>query len=440
MALNPTMAAYFGLVTTIVFVSGTTPAIPQPQAVRVFAEAHTLCGADAGKLWGVSLCVPLMLVDPATHQAVTDVAAQGATRDGGIFRLTLPPAAPISDTPTQYGGRDFAEVIWPPYGSADMQAVTLMHESFHVVQPRLGFKGYPGTSGINAVAALDTQPGRVWLRGELHALRVALQVHGPGRTNALRDALALRLYRHALLRDTAEPEREQDIIEGLAESTGIDAGLPPNRRVAYAIYDVGFVEAQPSYARSFPYATGPAYSELLDAARPAWRRSMTSASDLAQTAMAAYELQVAAPSATEARAIIDGYGGAAIESEEAARAVRKAALTKQYTHDLVEGGTLTLPMTGMHITFNPRDIETFDPYGSVYHTLTVTAPWGRMTVTGGDAMITKDFRFLTVAAPRQITGITLRGKGWQLDLSSGYGVAPDSHKRGSYVVQALGKR
>lgn len=35
---------------------------------------------------------------------------------------------------------------------------------------------------------------------------------------------------------------------------------------------------------------------------------------------------------------------------------------------------------------------------------------------------------------------TLRGKGWQLDLRSGYGVAPDSDKRGSYVVQALGKR
>lgn len=417
-----------------------TPAIPQAQAARIFAEAHARCITDAGELWGVSLCVPLMVVDPNTRQAATNVSASGAIRDGGIFRLTLPAAVPISDTPSEYGGLRFAEIIWPPYGSPDTQAVTLMHESFHVIQPTLGFRGYAGTSGINGVAGLDTQTGRIWLRGELHALRAALRTRGAARTRALRDALAMRVYRDAVVRDAAESERQLEILEGLAESTGIDAGLPSNRRLSYTLYDIGFVEAQPSYARSFAYATGPAYSELLDAVRPGWRRSITPSSDLAQTTMRAYGVDVAVPSPSQAHAILSRYGGAAIESQEAARAVRKAALVKQYVRELVEGPILTLSMTGMHITFNPRDIETLEPYGSVYHTLTVAAPWGTITVHGGDAMITKDFHFLAVAAPREISGRALRGSGWTLDLADGYEVVPDSGRRGSYVVRASGKR
>ena len=433
------MKIVFVALAAIAIVPAKADVIPQGPATHIFAEAHARCAADASALWGVSLCVPLLLVDPKTRHAATNVAAPGAVRDGGLFRLTLPAGVPISDTPAEYGGLHFAEVIWPPYGSPDTQVVTLMHESFHVVQPTLGFTGYAGTGSINGVAALDTQAGRVWLRGELHALRAALRRRGAARTRALRDALALRFYREALQRDTAEPERQLEIIEGLAESTGIDAGLPATRRLSYALFDLGFVEAQPSYARSFAYATGPAYSELLDAVRPGWRRSVTPSSDLAETAMRAYGLDVVAPSPSQAHTIVSRYGGAAIESEEAARAARNAARLKQYTHELVDGPTLTVPMAGMRITFNPRDIETFEPYGSVYHTLTVTAPWGEITVHGGDAVITKDFRFLAVAAPREIGGRPLRGDGWTLNLAAGYVVAPDARKHGSYVIQAGGR-
>ena len=42
----------------------------QPQlAQRYFDEAKKLCERDAGRLWGVSLCGPMVIVDQATERA-----------------------------------------------------------------------------------------------------------------------------------------------------------------------------------------------------------------------------------------------------------------------------------------------------------------------------------------------------------------------------------
>lgn len=404
-------------------------------AARVFARAHQLCSADNGKLWGVSLCVPMMLANPKTQEAVANRPTVGGTRDGRVFRLELPSDATAADTPFQYGGVRWAEVLWPMYGNAQTQAVTLMHESFHVIQPELGFKGYAGTSGIAGDPSLDTQEGRVWFRGALHALRAALEASGTERQRAVRDALAMRQYRLHLFPKSAQADRELNTMEGLAEGTGIDVGLPHGQRIAYALHDIAMVEKQPSFARAFPYATGPAYTELLDTAEPGWRHSVAASSDLALILEHAYGMQhVGIPTAAQADAILARYGGAKIRSQEAARAAHAVLLAAKYKHELVAGPTIALPMVGFKISFNPRDIQSLPPYGSVYHTLVVTAPWGRIQVSGGDALISNHFRVLSVAVPVDVNGSDVQGRGWTLELANGYAIAPNAKKPGSYAV------
>ena len=87
-------------------------------------------------------------------------------------------------------------------------------------------------------------------------LRVALTSRGIARKAALADALEMRAYRHVILPLTVAPEHELDIFEGLAESTGIDIGLPSSRRIAYTLDDMRLAEKAPSYAREFWYAIG----------------------------------------------------------------------------------------------------------------------------------------------------------------------------------------
>ncbi len=415
-----------------------TPHIPVAAASAVFARAHTLCSKDDGRLWGISLCGPLMLADPRTHAAISNVPVPGARRAGVFYRFTLPSNAAISDTWTEYEGIRFAQVIWPLSGSADAQAVMLMHESFHRIQPKLGFVVHGAHSSavmISGDSALDTETGRIWLRGEINALRAALTSSGPARKEALSAALELRAYRHAVLPSTVAPEHELDIMEGLAESTGIDIGLPPSRRIAYTLVDLRFVEKSPNYARSFCYAIGPAYSELLDAVEPNWRRVVTMKTSISGLAARAYGITVTVPSAPEARAILARYGGAAIEREEAARSARQGARDALFHAELVVGQTLRMPLRRFNITYKPTDVDHFGSYGSVYHHLKVNAEWGTIVASHGNVLINGNFSVLTVAAPSRHSGSTLHGKGWVLRLSPGATIVADPKKPGSYTIR-----
>lgn len=96
---------------------------------------------------------------------------------------------------------------------------------------------------------------------------------------------------------------------------------------------------------------------------------------------------------------------------------------------------MSLPLEHFHIRFNPRDIETLDRYGTVYHRVSVTAPWGAIDVAGGDALVTTDFTTLRVVAPPAHTGTLITGKGWTLRLAPGYAIV--AGPKGLHVAKSL---
>ena len=49
-------------------------AIDPTAAATYFEEFDELCRSDGGELWGVSLCGPILLVDPATRAVAGDRA------------------------------------------------------------------------------------------------------------------------------------------------------------------------------------------------------------------------------------------------------------------------------------------------------------------------------------------------------------------------------
>src|SRR5262245_45523540 len=68
----------------------------QPQvAQRYFEEAKRLCERDAGRLWGVSLCGPMVIVDQATGTRATSQPEPGGPP---------PRFAGFADGPVSWGG------------------------------------------------------------------------------------------------------------------------------------------------------------------------------------------------------------------------------------------------------------------------------------------------------------------------------------------------
>lgn len=413
--------------------TSSTPAIPTTQAAAAFAEAHALCSADHGRLWGHTLCVPMIFVDPANREAVLNQPTDGAVKDGTVYRLALPSDIGIANTSIDFQGRRWSMVTWPLPVDPARRAILLMHESYHSIQPALGLQG---NGGLGKNAELDSRKGRIWMRAELAALRAALLASGKQRKQALADALLFRVYRMSLWPRAETDERSLELNEGLAESTGIDVtrrGV--GARIAAAIHDIDSVENERSFVRSFAYATGPAYAELLDAVQPDWRRKVTPEFAFGGAAATAYHLAMPKPDRNRAMAAIKKYGGNQIIAQEDARAEVTAARNARFTRALVDGPTLTLPLGKFSISFDPRQVYSLPGHGSVYQTLTLGDAWGNLKVHGdGMALIPSTFSSVTVPLDKTPVGAQLVGNDWSLTLNRDYGVQPDPHRKGSFIV------
>lgn len=401
-------------------------AIDPKAAQAALDQAHALCTAEAGLLWNHTLCGPVMFVDPQTNEAL------GSTDGVTLVPLTLPKDQQASNTAIEFQGRRWTMFMLPLPDDPKKRAVELMHEPFHRIQPELHLTGGPdlGTNGH-----LETEGGRIWLRGEMHALDRALAKSGAGRRSALADALVMRSYRHELFRGSAEEERGVEILEGLAESTGIDGGLAAADRIPFARGDVAMVEGSEHYVRMFAFATGVAYVELLDAAAPKWRSTITNETDLATIAAKAYGIAPGEPTKAQAQSTIARYGGKTIVAQEHTRALRIAQIDAHYHTEFIAGAILMLPMKKFAITFNPSKIEQFLNNGTVYHTLTLSAAWGSLKVSGGDALVPSAFNRCVLQLPSNITGPVIQGLGWTLTLADGYTIVPDSARAGSFTVE-----
>src|SRR3954469_15077514 len=158
----------------------------QPKlAQRWFEEATKLCERDAGRLWGVSLCGPMVIFDQRTGTRATSRPEPEGP----------PPRFPrMADGPVSWGGlRWFAYPLSMLAGTADARQQNMLHGLFHRIQPELAFMQGNNTDGANE--HLDTLEGRVWMQLEWRALRRALESSGSEREEAIADTLTFRRER-----------------------------------------------------------------------------------------------------------------------------------------------------------------------------------------------------------------------------------------------------
>ncbi len=143
---------------------------------------------------------------------------------------------------------------WPPRTRGE----AFLHESFHIVQPRLGLTLPSNSAGAVLSEHLDSVDGRYWLR-EWRALAQALRESGERRGLAVRDALAFRQARHTRYPDKVESERAWDITEGLPSYTQTVLAAPSEAdAIARALELLAEAENGESFVRTFPYTSGPA--------------------------------------------------------------------------------------------------------------------------------------------------------------------------------------
>jgi hypothetical protein len=408
------------------------------RAMSAFREADVACRRDAGALWGRSLCGPIALAERQTRLVLTNDSAmkQPFLPLGRSFVTTAPQGTGFANTSFDWAGRRWAMIMLPLPADSFDRVTLVMHEVFHREQDSLGLAGTDPPNN-----QLDELNGRVWLRFELQALAAALEAlaAGDGSVRAhTEDAMLFRARRRQLypLADSLEPALE--IQEGLAEYTGerlamTYTGETP-RRVARKVRDY---QANPTYVRSFAYATGPALGVLLDHFDAGWRRRVRDVHDPARMLATSIGLRVPRDLAREAEQRARRYDYATVMREETARDSARRGQMADYRARLVDGPTVTFTQPWLGRNFNPQTLVGFDIRNTVYPTGTFNSVWGKLEVTNGGALLSNDQATLRVVAPvatPTADARTLRGDGWTLELAPGWTVKPAPGRSGSYLV------
>jgi hypothetical protein len=411
-------------------------AIDLNQARQYFEEARAICEADSGHLWGKSLCVPMMFVDRQTGSFVANENNVDGTLEssGGLFIGKLPAEILAANTAMEWEGRRWTVVMWPLPESKFGRAALMLHESFHGIQPALGF-----VFANQPNAHLDTRDGRVWLQMEWFALRDALQKIGDERRIAIQDALLFRQYRRQLFPTAAREESQMEMHEGLAEYTGrVLCGLPKERLIQIMNMQLGKVRDEESLVSSFAYWSGSAYGLLLDAYSADWRKGLTCASDLGELLQKLSGVSALPVTSEEAKQRLNGYGGDTVRSFEDRRAVIRSERLEKYRKLLVEGPTFRLPLQQMQYTYDPSNLCPLDTLGTVYPTMQVTDLWGILNVENG-ALFSGNMTIVTLAAPADTSARPIVGDGWVLELKPGWTIKAGERK-GDLVLRQNGSK
>jgi hypothetical protein len=408
------------------------------KARQYFQEARALCEKDGGKLWGISLCGPMIFADPATRM----VAANQADQEGklaakeAVFTGRLPDEENMSNTATTWAGVKWTMVLWPLPEDALARARLMMHELFHRIQDDLGLAMQNPSN-----AHLDSREGRIWLQLEWRALRKALLENGAARKQAVADALLFRVRRRELF-PSATQEDFLEMNEGLAEYTGVKLrGTAEAETMAYFAKRLEGAANSPSFVRSFAYSTGPAYGLLLDAAGANWRKELKATSNLGFLLQTAYGVEggkdLASSASSKAEARAKAYDGDALRAAEIVRENERNQQIAKYRARLVEGPVLVLPVREkFSFSFDPYNLLALDEQRTVYPTTRVTDEWGILEVSDGALFVREGGLIVrvVVAAPADANARPLRGDGWTLELAPGWTLAPGERK-GDFVLR-----
>src|SRR5262245_36848080 len=395
-------SSWFGLIfLSLCLVNPAAAQVDQQRAETFFKEAATICQRDGGRLWGVSLCGPMVFADARTRTLATNQP-----------RPTEEQPLGFANAPIQWGGVRWAAYIWDftaSLGDARSRGMLMLHELFHRIQPDLGLITLSGQN-----AHLDTVEGRVWLRLEWRALSRALGQSGEDRKRAVSDAAAFRLARRSQFANSAENERVEEIREGLAQYTGTVATAESDAEaVASGLEQLAAAEQHETFLQQ-AYTTGVTYGILLDTASPDWRRRVRSDSDLGQMLMAALDVTPVA-NAVEASA---RYGGEELRAAEQTRAEQRMGRLRELRNRFVDGPVLVVPRGGGG-TFNAVGATPIPGEGTVYVLpYRQRGEWGTLEAMNG--VLVHDDGTRRLPGPVRIDGANVTGDGWTVTVATGW--------------------
>ncbi|KZE84872.1 hypothetical protein [Myroides marinus] len=394
-----------------------------PSTMSTYFKEFDLAAKENIYLWNTNLYGPILLIDPQTRTiyANEEDIEHTLTQQEDIYKGVLPKSVNIANTAVDWGGKRWAMVMLPLSENRNNRINLLAHESFHRVQPTLGFK-LNNTDNNH----LDLKEGRVTLRLELEALKQALLAKNIKDVNKhLTAALTFRSYRHSLYSNAANSENGLELNEGIAEFTGLMVSNRSEKEgIDYILKGIDDFFKNPTYIRSFAYHTTPVYGYLLSKRRKEWNKEITDQTLLSDYFIKAFAVALSTDLEKAVASLKKSYNGKLIESEEEIREAQIKEVITNYKRLLIEQPHLEIVFEKMSVSFNPSNIVALEDKGTVYPTMRITDKWGVLVVEQG-ALMSPNWDRISVSEPTVIEKNKISGKGWTLELKEPYSIEQD---------------
>lgn len=382
-------------------------------------------------LWNKDLYGPILLIDPSTRAVFANEPDESGVlkADVNIYKGVLPDKINIANTAVNWNGKRWGMIMLPlPKNKYDRIGL-LAHESFHRIQPSLGFE-LNNTENNH----LDQKEGRIYLRLELEALKRTLKaVSEKEFKKHLSNALTFRKYRHHLYNGSDTSENLLELNEGMAEFTGVMvSGRSKEQTISSLTNGIdGFIDNL-TFVRSFAYHTIPVYGYLLYNKDKSWNKKITAKTDLTNYFIKAFNIKIANDLKEVVKKLVNDYNGSVIIEEETKREERIKKLIAGYKSKFLDQPHFEIKFEKMNVSFDPRNIIPIEDKGTVYPNIRVTDKWGILTVEKG-ALMSPNWDKISVSNPISTNDRKISGDGWILELADGYGIEKNE-TNGNYVL------
>ncbi len=404
--------------------------------ISVFFDEIKAASKQNIQLWNKDLYGPILLIDPKTRKIFANEpdTADVLKRTGNIYSGILPDKINIANTAINWNGKRWAMIMLPLPQNKQNRVNLLAHESFHSIQPTLGF-----TLSNAENNHLDQKNGRLYLRLELEALKKAIQASSEKeQLQHLTSALTFRKYRHSLYSNSDTTENLLELNEGIAEFTGVIlSGRNKAQTTSFFVTGIDDFFKNPTFVRSFAYHTIPAYGYLLYNKDKSWNRNITDQTDLTDYFIKAFHINIP----NELKKVSENksglYNGKVILQEEETREENTKKLIAEYKLRFIDQPHFEIKFEKMNVSFDPRNIIPIEDKGTVYPNIRVTDKWGILTVEKG-ALMSPGWDKISISNPIQTENSKVSGDGWTLELTENYTIEKETTS-GNYKLKRIEK-
>lgn len=357
---------------------------------------------EDGKLWGELFEIPMLI--KTNDFIVCSEPVDGFKKYKSIYFGTAEDYTRGGNSCVSWRGKNWATFTYDAnrFNNRESRHNLFFHEAYHCLQFILNLGGQ-----WTQCKHLNEFDARCLLRLELNALLKALESNTTD-TASLVNALAYRAYRYALYPNAYLEEAKMEMLEGVANYTGLKLSGKTKEGI------VNEIKSNMSFnPQLFAYLSGALYCFNLDKIDSTWRSRIKENDNFLYFTQSVFNIQLPESLLDNYTNTREMYNWSQIESEE--KQIVKETKQKQehYTRLFFESPVLHIPFNLCQgFTFKSTIIFPLEN-GKVYNEFYTSGEWGNLISTGEMFMGNE----LVLTKPMENTSATVKGEGWNINLN-----------------------